>query len=182
MAHVHILYATLNDNNNVRKVIRAALRSGASRIHILGKEISMEVPRQRVKSVKKTLGRFGINSISDRECWKLEVTVNRSGLGICPDNALRISVAPAARNIGYRPLSILITPQAEKELTDKKIDLEKIVRRIDNKVRKILSRAEITDVLYSITLLKLPNMNYLDEAVEIATTNALIDAEGVVNL
>jgi len=181
MSYIHILSATLNENNNARKIVYAALKSGASHIHILGKEIAMEVPKQKVNKVKRTLGKLGVDSI-ERECWKLEVTVNRSGSGLCPENAIRVSLAPAARNIGYRPLSILITPKAEKQLIEKKLRPEDIANRVDKKLREVLDRASITDVLYSITLLKVPNIDYLEDLVEIATTNALIDAEGIINL
>lgn len=169
------LTGTLYDHLKCEDILRKIIDSGAYTATIASREIVIEAPLERLDEIKDLLRKLRINDVRVREAHLIESTVTQSGVGKDADEVVRVNLAPASRVVGYRLLNIFIDP---KICGDKKA--EELSNIYNNFVKYILQKAGVTDVVYSIEVLK--KRDDMEAALEEATINAIMAANGIIQI
>ncbi|HEX55211.1 MAG: hypothetical protein DRO94_00715 [Candidatus Altiarchaeales archaeon] len=157
---------------NVENLFRNLPQRGILQIAFVGREITMQVRSENLDEIKSSLKRLGVSNISIMEWKKIGTTLSNSGKGTDNNNIVKISLIPSHSGDGLVQLAFL----SESDVDDN------IIFRIKSVIEDILQNAGITDVLYTIHIMKTAEEEELIRAVSLATIKAIFDSGGVVNI
>lgn len=171
------IVGTINTHHESENILRKAMEAGAFNAAIMSREIALEVSASRLKKVRDTLHSMKVSDIKLREESAIESTVSHSGHGHDAKKFLKVSLAPGTRVTGLKFVSFMFSDKFRREsITDPAILISNLKRVISDTLKKI----GITDALICVEFKQV--VENVDSAVEIATVNALIDADGIVQV
>lgn len=171
------LTGTINAHYEGEDVLRKAMEAGAFNAAIMSREIVVETAHARLKKVRDTLHAMHVTDLRVREESALESTVTHSGHGHDQKKCIKVSLAPATRVTGIRFLSFIFSDGFKRDsLTDPAI-LSSSTERV---ITELLKKAGVTDALVGVEFRALAEN--IDSAVEHATVNALVDADGIIQV
>lgn len=166
----------VDNSQKTEDVLNKLIEAGALSVGIIGRELVVETSSREVRNIKKTMKNLKIDEFRIRESSQLEITVLKSGRGCDSINSVEVALMPATRLAGLRLLNSIYTEEFEKKNILKPNELPDY----SEIVKGVLKDAGVTEALFTVKFLK-PHPN-LGEAVRIATLNALIDANGVIQI
>ncbi len=171
------IVGTINTHHECEDILRKALEAGAFNAAIMSREIALEVSSARLKKVRDTLHLMNVSDIKIREESAIESTVSHSGHGQDAKKFLKISLAPGTRVTGLKFVSFMFSDKFRREsITDPAILISNLKKVISDTLKKTC----VTDVLICVEFRQV--VENVDSAVESATVNALIDADGIVQV
>ncbi|MFH0859579.1 MAG: hypothetical protein V1921_00090 [Candidatus Altiarchaeota archaeon] len=159
-------------SGNIEKLFKSLGHEGVLQFSLIGRDITLQVKSEKLDDIKKSLSRLGVDNIGILEWKKYGMSLCNSGMGDDDETMIRVVLIPTALDEGIRCLAFL-TPYSMSKEGEKKITA---------RVEDILSKAGITDSLYTIQLKKESTVDKYLNAVETATLNALFESGGVVNI
>lgn len=172
------LTGSIYDQIRSEDVLKKIVEAGACNAAVASREIVIEVPFDRLEEIKDMLRRFKVTDIKVRETKLVETTVTQAGIGKDPDDTVRVSLAPAARVVGQRLMKVTLDGRI-KSSGDTKEELAQIYSRF---VRYVLQKAGVSDVIYSIEVLKKKSEEEMERALELATISAILNANGIIQI
>lgn len=171
------LTGTIYDHVKSEDILKEMVEVGAFNAAVASRELVVEASIDKLEDVKDALKRLKVTDIRVRETRLVETTVTQSGTGKDPDDIVKVYLAPAARVVGQKILKVLIEGKARGP--EKEEELANIYGKF---VRYVLQKAGVTDVVYSVEVLKKKSHEDMEKALELATINAIMAANGIIQI
>lgn len=163
--------AQITDTNE--NIMLRLIENGASKVKYKNNRLILNCSEKDMDNIKQLFEKDNIDfNITSAKIF--DTTLINSGAGSDPDNCVEVTLIPAPRLTRLKLLDIIFT----KELKiNKKPENEDFIRLYPPLVRNILKNGGVTDAIFTIRFMDLETN--LDEAVRIASINALTESGGV---
>jgi len=168
----HTIAISCSYQGNSEKLFKDLSACGVIHTSLIGRELVFQIRSEKLDEVKEKLSKLGVSNINILEWKKVAMTISSSGIGTDDDGILAVSLIPTAMGEGYRQLAVISEFEVDK----------KIIHSIRKAISNILREAGITDIIFTIRIMKRASEEKYVEAATIATLNALFDSGGVVSI
>jgi hypothetical protein len=161
------------DEYEEKDILSKIMDLGATETYFENNYIIIQCSQKEINNIKDLLKTFKIESFIIQQKI-FDTTLIENGIGTDPENSVEVTLLPTTKLSKLKLLEIIFTKELQET---KNPDTEQFITLYPPIVRNILKNAGVTDAIFTIKFIDLETD--LDQAVKIATINAITNSKGI---